>query len=165
MAKKVKKKTLLAPDGIHLPHYWSKAPPSATCWTKLLDIWQLKFVMSLKQMEYMCDICVRWTAGHLQRSSRMWLNTCLRGALYGEGFTCRKLISSNMLVLTWFIEKMAALKSYGFFKMSQKSSPIPTHSDNGLVLFAYVFILKEWKWMNTKCLQSVNYFLPVWFQM
>ncbi len=50
---------------------------------------------------------------------------------------------------------MAALKSYGFLKMSQKSSPIPTHSDDGLVLFAYLFILKrvemnEYK-VFTKC--------------
>ncbi len=71
------------------------------------------------------------------------------------GLHCWKLISSNMLVLTWFIEKMAALKSYGFLKMSQKSSPIPTHSDDGLVLFAYLFILKrvemnEYK-VFTKC--------------
>lgn len=71
----------------------------------------------------------------------MLVKYMLAGCPVRGGLHCRKLISSN--VLSWFIEKMEALKYLAFVKMSQKSSPIPTHSDNALGLFLYLFILKR----------------------
>jgi len=47
--------------------------------------------MSLKQMEYMCDNCVSWTAGRLQRSSRMLVKHMLAGCRVWGGLHCRKL--------------------------------------------------------------------------
>lgn len=93
-------------------------------------------------MKYMCDNCVRWTAGHLQRSSRMLVKHMLAGCPVRGGLHRRKLISSN--VLTCFIQKTAALKSCGFslkcWLMAFPKSHLPSPLTQTMI---WVFILTD----------------------
>lgn len=59
--------------------------------------------MSLKQIEYMCYNCAKWTPGHSQRPFRMLVKRMLAGWLVWKGLRCGKLILAN--VLTWVVRK------------------------------------------------------------